>query len=726
MTELLSELSLLAKAVPYRYRYCPRCCHEWPAIQTSCPQCVHWLGDRPLQRTEWQLSPRRARCSTPEHYELIVASALMIRVVAAQSPNENQLAQTTNAITDFLALEQGRAVCEVPGHGWLVWTTEGARHALRQGLEIERGLIQALPRLERAFSYAAKVRWGIWIDQYALPCDQSGHPVIPEVTAEAIFNFEPDDMFSSSEEIYRATRRWEQFICVPRRLMDGKNEFGFCMMGHKRPSAFDQAQTQQASPFVGREPELSIIDACRKASGRMKKLTIVAKAGSGKTRLLKEWLKQHPELRIVTATFSLFGGTVDNFASQLASLPTHPLNCQDLTEAVMTKIEKEKIEVLVLDDIHWAGDDGATFLRSLISALSSKIILVILASRPNGRTLLRKLQPTAEITLKPLKTSAVKNMARRLICSTPAATEAVLRSKGNPLFVEQFAAWSAETGFKGGKTGPRTLYEVIAARISHLSKVRLAEIRERLRWGQSWQRITIDSDLEKLETEIGLWLDRLETGDYADRAEAARHLAKLEHIDYEIFILSALAGRSRPRSNRLREAIERLLLGSAEQIFDDLKRRAVRASAASKENILREARRAGDILFEAFDWRAALKFYEFSGTLDPSRRTNQFDFRLAECRRRSRKTLKNNDEIEAALAQTSLDTNPRVTALGLPNVWAELGRAHRCGRYFVRAAQAAEAINDGAMVAWAMRKAREMDAVWKSSSEPIDEAIGKT
>jgi hypothetical protein len=242
VTELLRVHDLLAKTVPCEYRYCPRCRHEWPAIQTSCPQCIHWLGDRPLQRTEWQLSQRRAGCSTPEHYKLIVASALTIRLVAAQSPSENQMAKTATVIDEILELERGRTVCEVPGHGWLVWATEGARNSLRQGLEIERRLIRALPHLERALSHGARVRWGIWIDQYVLPCDQSGRPVIAEITAEAIFNFEPDDTLSSSEAIYRATCRWEHFVCAPRRLLDGQSEYGFCLMGHKRPSALDHAQ----------------------------------------------------------------------------------------------------------------------------------------------------------------------------------------------------------------------------------------------------------------------------------------------------------------------------------------------------------------------------------------------------------------------------------------------------------------------------------------------------
>jgi len=38
-----------------------------------------------------------------------------------------------------------------------------------------------------------------------------------------------------------------------------------------------------------------------------------------------------------------------------------------------------------------------------------------------------------------------------------------------------------------------------------------------------WSRQPLATDLDRLEADIGLWLDRLETGDYADRAEVARY-----------------------------------------------------------------------------------------------------------------------------------------------------------------------------------------------------------
>jgi hypothetical protein len=701
---------LSARAVLHKYRYCPSCRREWPANHKSCPECVHWLGDQPLERTEWQLSPAKNSFSTPKRYELVGASALILRIVGSRPPAEEQMAVIAGVISEILAATNN-PICEMAGHGWLVWTTEGLRRAFRQGCEIEQRLAASLPRLESILLHSASIRWGIWIDQYIIPFDGQNSPAIDEVAARAVFNFEPDNVVLSSDAIYQTNRQWEHFVCVPRRLLDGKEPFGYRLTGHKRPSALDHAEARHSTPFVGREHQLSIIEDCWRGVGRTTKLAITAAAGSGKTRLIKEWLKRHSEIRAeiraVAANFSLFGGDVENFASQLAELPPDRLDCSALIQAVMGRIHRDKIGVIVLDDLHWAGPAGLAFVRSILAALPATGILVILASRPSGRGLLYALKPTVELKLNPLPASATKELARRLIGGEAVATTAALRSKGNPLFVEQFAAWAAEANFHGGQAGPRTLHQIIAARIEHLSKVRIADIRQRLRWGRFWERQTIDDELGRLEAEVGLWLDRLETGDYADRVETARHLVRLERLDYEIFLTSMLVGRPRPRSSRLREAVERLLIGSADQMLTDLKRRAAKAATTTKEEISREAKRAADVLSATFNWALAGDFYElaYSSALWDK---NEIGRRLAQCRRRSREAIADDGEIYSASAGRSLDERPSVDALDLPYVWADLGRLCSRSEYFVRAAAAAAAVNDHALAAWAKRKAAEL------------------
>lgn len=692
-----------ARALPYLYRYCPRCRHEWPAKYKSCPECVRWLGDEPLERTEWQLVPAPNGFSASQRYELVGASALILRVVRDSPPDDEQSARIAQVIGEVLAVANGTA-CGVAEQGWLIWTGNGLRRAFRQGCEIEQRLITSLAQLENIIHHSGSLRWGIWIDQYVLAFDGQSRPAMRTVTGKAIFNFEPDNMLLSSEAIYQANRPWENFVGAPRRLLDGEEPFGYRMIGHKRPSALDHAEAKDLRPFIGRERQLSKIEDCWRRAGPTVKLAITAPAGSGKTRLIKEWLRRHSDVTALIANFSLFGGAVDEFASQLAELPPDRLDCDALIDAVVGRVHRDKIEALILDDLHWAGPNGLAFVYRLLTKLPSTGMLIILVSRPNGRQWLDLLLPTRELRVSPLPRPAAEELARRLAESPAVAAAAALRSKGNPLFVEQFAAWAAEARFHGGQSGPHTLHQVIAARISRLLKDRTADIRQRLRWGGYWERQAVDNELGELEAEVGLWLDRLETGDYADRLEAARHLGRLERLDYEIFLTSMLLGRPRPRSSRLREAIERLLIGSADQLLAELKQRTAKANTATKENVSREARRAADVLYGAFNWALARDFYQLAYSSALWDRA-EISKRLAQCQRHSRDAVQGDSEVYAASQRPSLDEKPNVELLDLPYVWADLGLRYPRSIYFSRASDAAEAVNDHALAAWARRKA---------------------
>ncbi|MGN6098513.1 MAG: AAA family ATPase [Bosea sp. (in: a-proteobacteria)] len=559
----------------------------------------------------------------------------------------------------------------------------------------------ALPRLERIVA-GSRIRWGLWADQYIVPFDQEGHPVLSRAAVGGMFCFEPDNIAFVSDAVYRVNRRWEHFVCPPHRRIDGEEGSAYRMIAHKRPSALDHAAVGNLGGFVGRTRELAAIDRCfNRASGRGI-LAILANAGSGKTRLIGEWLARHPATHALRANFSLFGGDVESFAGQLAELPQDRLDVDALVAAVMQRLGRDRIGALVLDDIHWAGDGGQDFVRRLLVALAREPVFFILASRPQGRHLLEALQPDVTLDLKPLARVDLMRLARELSQMQVVATEAVKRSKGNPLFVEQFAAWAAESGFQGGASGPVNLHQVVGARIRHLCNSRIGEIDQRLRWSHSWQRPLIDAELSQLETEAGLWLDRLETGDYADRVEAARHLNQLERLDYAIFITSMVAGRQRPRSSRLREAIERLLIGSSDQILTDLRERASRGEIYP-DDVAREAERAGNAFADVYDWKHAGEFFALACSV--SRYPNDLFGRLETCRQHMRAAFEDDDEVYALAGDRDIEANPSVGALDLPYVWITLGRRFACGAYFRYAEAAAEAINDKALAAWSGRMA---------------------
>jgi hypothetical protein len=704
--QIVETRGLSARAVSYKYRHCPRCRRDWAADHTSCRECCHWLGEQPLERMEWQLFPKNGVPSEPRRYECIGASAVLLRLVCAYL-SARQLGQLAEPVAEIFRKEDDAITCEVNQHGWLVWTMEGLRAVFFDGLKIEQRLQRLLPRLESIVP-GARVRWGIWLDQFVLPFDWSRQPVIRDMTARAIFSFEPDNLLCASEAVYQANRAWEHFVCAPRRLLSGQSDFEFSSLGRKRPSALDHAKSVDSSTFVGREDELTILDRHLQISQNSTiRFAVMAEAGSGKTRLIKEWLRRNRTLLVAWGSFSLFGGDVVSLACQFVTSTSGCPSPETLLKAVLTSINDRGIQVLVLDDLHFADSEGVTFVRNILDTLPHRGVFELLISRPSGRPQLESLAPDAEISLRPLSKLSVHELAHSLIGAERIAAIAALRAKGNPLFVEQFAAWAAETDFAGGEEGPRNLHQVISARVKHLSHVRLAEVRERLRWGRSWERQAVADDLDRIETEIGLWLDRLETGDYADRVEAAQYLVELERVEYELFIASMLAGKPRPRSSRLCEAIARLLIGSAEEICTDLRSRAEAGTDTDRVNIAREALRSGEALYEAFKWPAAMRFYELACKLSSDQRNDEgLHRRLAECRRRAQPVLAHDAEIVGS--DIDLESHPMVGLRQLPDVWLQLARRYRCREYFMRAAGAAERLDDRVLAEWAREQAGKL------------------
>ncbi|MBI4185395.1 MAG: AAA family ATPase [Proteobacteria bacterium] len=715
---------LCAKGVLYRFLYCDGCRREWPAEHTSCPECLRWLGEKPQQRTEWQLVPCAHPDLPPAGFDLMGAVALSVRVVGFR-PAEAALRAAASSLAQVLAGEPNAGVLPVAERGWMVWTRRGPRQAFRLGCALRDRLETATPGLEAAFGLGARLRWGLWVDEYVLPVGADGPPVVGAKAAGAIFWFEPDGLLLAAEGVFRANHSWEHFVCIPARRLDGSYGNGYRPLGRKRPSALDHlsaldhAEAARQTPFVGRARALARLEAAWRASRRAtRSVTIVAPPGAGKTRLVGEWLRRHAEARAIRGNFSLFGGDVTSFAYQLAQLPADTLAPRALAARVLGRIDRERVDVLVLDDLHWAGAEAPGFLERLLSGIASRRMLVVLSTRPAGRRLARALSAGEEIRLRPLPPASVAELAGRLIGAPEVAARAARLAAGNPLFVEQFAAWAEESAYPGNGPCPRTLHQLIAARIRHLEEVRLGHLRPSLFPLGGWVRHEVEGELDEIESEIGRWLDRLETGDYADRTEVVQYLTRLERINFEIFMISMLAGRPRPRSSRLGEAIDRLMMGSADRILADMAARARRAGAAEDPNLWRDARRAGDCAFDDFRWRLADRFYRLALAAAPGWEEAEIEARRRACARRLGVKAARRALADGAGILDELDRDPAVDPLRLPEVWLRLGQRFRSRGYYRRAEKAAAAIGDRALA----RIAREAAEAARARPQEVSPA----
>lgn len=701
-------LSIALKAVNHEYRRCHGCQREWPAEQSHCPKCGFFLGDRPLERIDWQLVPARSNRSAAKSgqyksYEYVVAAALSLRIAGLRQATR-ELHGMQGVLARILRADHGSRVCAVAQHGWFAWTREGARRAFLAGIALRDRLTRLLPEMERALLPGNRLRWGIWIDSYVLPFGGDG-PIVGDAASAALFDFEPETRLLVTEGIYRANRAWEQFVCVPVRRRGGS--FGYLSLGHKRPSALDHVRVVQDTPFVGRSRALKRLDSLWRESGEAtQKAALVAQAGSGKTRLVTEWLRRHPEVSALRANFSLFGGDVASFAAQLADLPRDELDIDSLAARIQDRIRRDQVRVLILDDLHWADDAGASLVERVVSGLPSCAMMLLLCARPAGRRLARRMGPTAEISLRPLSARGRADLAGQLGAPPEVADLAARLSRGNPLFVEQFLAWSSETGYGGRGPCPRNLHQVIAARLEHLEKVRLKDLRLRVFWHGLAGPGDLASELDDVESQIGLWLDRLETGDYAERAEVGRYLSRLERIDFELFVTGTMAGRARPRSSRLREAIERLVLGSSQCLLSDMAARARYAQGTDTSDLQRDASRFGQYAAGNNLWRLAERFFRLALKVAPQEDRPELQERVEECRRRLRTAAACRATRNTARILDQLEREPAVDASRLAEVWLALGRQLSSRRYFLRAVESAQSAGDVALAEVARTAAR--------------------
>jgi hypothetical protein len=249
-------------------------------------------------------------------------------------------------------------------------------------------------------------------------------------------------------------------------------------------------------------------------------------------------------------------------------------------------------------------------------------------------------------------------------------------------------AWERETGYVDGLC-PTTLHEVILARIAHLEDVRLRALRQRASWSETWMRGDIVAELDAVETEIGQWLDRLETGDYADRKTVAGYVERLQRVEFELFLVAALLGRPRPRSTRLREALERLFLSSSDSVLADMTQQAEALQGREDQCLAEAAERAADIAADNYRWNSALHFYDIAERTAPHWRQS----RLAERRQIIAGLSAEPAAMENGDIIAELECNPSIDAVRLPAIWLRLGHHFCCRRYYLRALRAAQMID---------------------------------
>ena len=283
-----------------------------------------------------------------------------------------------------------------------------------------------------------------------------------------------------------------------------------------------------AAPFIGRDAELELLArAWARTSGELhpQLVTLVGPPGIGKTRLTREFaarvergggrtLHGRPLPYGEPAAYWAFGAVIREacgiFATDSADVAAHKLGertalllpssearelasnlsifarlAEDTVDdrhalfasaqRFLEALAREQPTLVVLKDLHWA-DDGLVELVEALSVRLAEVPLLLLAiarsefldARPNWA----RLPTNVTAQVQALTDSCAHDLVRQLLAGV-ADQEAVARrvdeaAGGNPLFIEELAAWLSEGAAAGVGGLPANLKAIIAARVDQL------------------------------------------------------------------------------------------------------------------------------------------------------------------------------------------------------------------------------------------------------------------
>jgi class 3 adenylate cyclase len=323
--------------------------------------------------------------------------------------------------------------------------------------------------------------------------------------------------------------------------------------------------------FVGRGAELAELQQAYRqvaASGRPHLVTVVGDAGVGKTRLAREfwgWLAGHPEQPLLRSgrclsyghgiTYWPLGEVLKEQLGILESDPTevvvervagreglgftlglappqgmHPLTVRDRLRTswvgFLQELAGERPVAVLVEDLHWAGDELCELLAMLAERVVGPLLLVVTA-RPellDQRPGWARSAGAALLRLEALPGAQAEQLAVELLgsgCPDPIRELVADRAEGNPFFAEELIATLADRGVLARRSAgwsfgelppgflvPDTVQAVLAARIDLLPRAGKASLQTAALIGRVFWSDPVCELVQGADPEFGLLQER--------------------------------------------------------------------------------------------------------------------------------------------------------------------------------------------------------------------------
>jgi class 3 adenylate cyclase len=282
-----------------------------------------------------------------------------------------------------------------------------------------------------------------------------------------------------------------------------------------------------AAPFTGRDTELELlVQTWTRTSSELhpQLVTLVGLPGIGKTRLMLEFaagveraqgrtLRGRPLPYGEPAAYWAFGQIIREacgiFATDSAGVAAERLDARaasllPATEArelathlsILARLTEDTVEdrralfasaqrflealareqptLVVFEDLHWADESLLELLEGLSARLGDVPLLILALARPellDTRPSWARLQTNLTVQLQALTDAHTRTLVRRLLSG--AADQSIAgrieaMGAGNPLFIEELAAWLSESDAAGVAGLPANVKTIIAARLDQL------------------------------------------------------------------------------------------------------------------------------------------------------------------------------------------------------------------------------------------------------------------